>query len=172
MTGDVWIQSCLLDRLGDSGSDAAIRVSQLNGAGVITGNDFEDVRGVALDLTNGGSSEATWLIDDNRIYGDGSLFSTTATGIRVGLTGDSRTDLTLDRNAFDGLAGSAIEFQVQDRAEVQTRWETNSATNVHGSAAAQLTLREDATGVLLSDTNTWDNAFGSGLPSASKVRHA
>ena len=100
VTGDVWIQSNLLDRLGDSDSDAAIRVSQLSGAAVITGNDFEDVRGAALDLANGGSGESTWLIEDNRIYGDEVFFSTTVTGIRASLVGDSRTDLTLVNNRF------------------------------------------------------------------------
>jgi hypothetical protein len=163
VTGDVWIQSSLFERLGDSGSDAAIRVSGLSGAVVITGNDFDDVRGVALDLANGEGNESTWLIDNNRIYGDGVFFGTTVTGIRATLTGYSRTDLTLVNNAFDGLAGSAIDFQARDQAELQTRWATNSATSLHGSAAAQLTLRGAAAGVLLSDTNTWDNVFGSGM---------
>jgi hypothetical protein len=163
VTGDVWIQSNLLDRLGDSNSDAAIRVSQLSGAAVITGNDFLDVRGAALDLANGGNGESTWLIDDNQIYGDVTLFSTTVTGIRASLVGDSRTDLTLHNNAFDGLAGSAIDLQVQDRAELQTRWLTNSATNLQGSAAAQWTLGGSAVGVLLSDSNTWATVYNSGM---------
>ncbi len=161
--GDVWVQSTLFDRIGDASSDAAIRVSQHSGAAVITGNDFEDARGAALDLANGGSHESTWLVDDNRVYGDAILFSSTVTGIRASLGGDSRTDLTLHNNAWDGLAGPAIEFQVQDQADLQTRWETNSATNFQGLAAAQLTLRGQAAGVLLSDTNTWENVFGSGL---------
>jgi hypothetical protein len=163
VTGDVWIQSSLFDRSGDSGSDAAIRVSGLSGAAVITGNDFYDGRGAALELAAEGSGASTWLIDDNRIYGDGVFFGTTVTGIRATLAGDSRTDLTLVNNAFDGLAGSAIDFQVLDQAELQTRWATNSASNLHGSTAAQLTLRGAAAGVLLSDTNSWNDVFGSGM---------
>lgn len=162
-TGDLWIQSSLFDRVGDAAADAAIRVWQFSGAAVITGNDFDDVRGTALELTSGAGREATWLVDDNRIYGDGSLFSTTVTGMRAVLTEDSRTDLVLDNNAFDGLAGSAIVILVQDQAQLQTRWTVNSATNLQGTAAAHLTLRDAASGVLLSNTNTWNDVFGSGL---------
>jgi len=169
-TGKLWIQSSWFDRVGDTSSNAAIRVAQFSGAAVITANDFDDVRGTVLDLANGSGRESTWLVDDNRIYGDGSLFSTTVTGIRAVLTGNSRTDLVLDSNAFDGLAGSAIVLLAQDQAQLQTRWAVNSATNLQGTAAAQLTLRDAAAGVLFSDTNAWNDLFGSGL--AIQAEHA
>jgi len=163
VTGDVWLQSNLFDSVGDSDTDAAIRVSQLRGAAVITGNDFEDVRGAALDVASAGDAESTWLFDDNLILGDGVLFATTVTGVRARLSGTSRTDLTLVDNAFDGLAGSAIDCTVQDQAELQTRWSTNTFSNLQGAAAAQVTLSGTAVGVLLSETNSWDQLFGSGI---------
>ena len=161
--GDLWVQGSWFDRVGDATTDAALRVSQFHGAAVVTGNDFEDVRGTALELASGASAQATWLVDDNRIYGDGSLFTTTVTGIRAVLGGNSLTDLVLDSNAFDGLAGSAVVVQLQDQAQLQTRWSVNSMTNLQGAAAAQLTLRNSASAALLSDTNTWNDLYNDGL---------
>lgn len=163
VTGDMWLQSNLFDGVGDSGSDATIRVAQFRGAAVITGNDFEDVRGAVLDLANGADAESTWLVDDNLIVGDRVLFATTVTGVRANLSGHSRTDLILVDNSFDGLAGSAIDCAVQDQAEVQSRWSTNTISSLQGAAAAQVVLTGTAVGVLLSDTNSWDQLFGSGL---------
>ncbi len=163
LTGDVWLQSILFERVGDSVLDAAVRLAEVSGAGVISGNDFTDGKGAAMHLSSGAERTSTWLVDDNGIYGDGSLFSTTNTGIRVQLAGGSRTDVILDHNTFDGLAGSAIDFDVQDQAALQTRWSVNWATNLHGSAAAQVTLREDASAALLAESNTWNDTFGSGV---------
>lgn len=163
ISGDLRVQANWFDRVGDAATDAALRVSQFRGAAVVTGNDFADVRGTALELASGAGDVATWRVDDNRIYGDGSLFSTTVTGIEAVLSGDSFTDLVLDSNGFDGLAGSAIVVQAQDQAQLQTRWSVNSVTNLQGPAAAQLTLRNSASAALLADTNTWNDVYGDGL---------
>lgn len=163
VTGDLWLQSNLFEGVGDSSSDATIRVAQFRGAAVITGNDFEGVHGAVLDLANGGDTESTWLVDDNLIVGDRVLFATTVTGVRAHLSGHSRTDLTLVDTSFDGLAGSAIDCAVQDQAELQTRWSTNTISSLQGPAGAQVALTGSAVGALLSDTNSWDQLFGSGL---------
>jgi hypothetical protein len=163
VSGDLRVQANWFDRVGDAATDAALRVSQFRGAAVVTGNDLADVRGTALEVASGAGDVATWRVDDNRIYGDGSLFSTTVTGIQAVLSGNSFTDLVLDSNGFDGLAGSAIVIQAQDQALLQTRWSVNSATNLQGTAAAQLTLRDSASAALLADTNTWNDVYGDGL---------
>lgn len=163
LTGDVWLQSILFDRVGDSALDDAVRLSEVSGAGVVSGNNFVDGRGTALFLSSVADRVATWLVDDNRLKGDGSLFSTTATGVRVRLAGASRTDLILDSNTFAGLAGSAIDVQVQDQAELQTRWSLNSAGNLQGVAAAQVALQDSASLALLGETNTWNDLYGGGV---------
>jgi len=163
LTGDVWLQSNLFDRVGDNVQDAAVRLSEVSGAGVISGNDFNDGMGAAMLLSSGGERTATWLVDDNAIEGDGSLFSTTHTGMRVQLAGQSLTDVILDHNTFEGLAGPALDFDVQDQAALQTRWSVNWATNLKGSAAAQVALRDAASAALLAESNTWNDMFGSGV---------
>jgi len=163
VTGRVRIESSRFDRVGDSVQDAAIRLGEVSGAGAILSNDFEDGMGVAVLLSSSTGLESTWLVDGNRIYGDGSLFSTTDTGMRVRLGGDSVTDLTLNHNDFDGLAGSAIDVEVQEQAALQTRWSANTAGNLQGSAAARLMLRGEAAGALLAENNSWNDVFGSGV---------
>lgn len=163
VTGDVRIKASRFDRVGDSVQDAAVRLAEVSGAGTVLSNAFENGMGVAMLLSSAGGGESTWLVDGNQVSGDGSLFNTTDTGMRVRLGGNSVTDLTLSDNAFDGLAGSAIDVEVQEEAALQTRWSANSAANLQGLAAARMTLRGQASGAFLAESNAWSDLFGSGV---------
>lgn len=174
MSGDLWIQSSLFARVGDAASDAAVRVSQFSGAAIITGNDFDDVQGAAIEFSNSAGLESAWLIDDNRIYDDDAQAATTVTAVRARLAGSGRTDLILDGNSFEGLNGAAIDILVREQAQLQTRWTFNQAANLRGAVAAQMTFRDAAVGALLSETNTWSDMSGSGvsirLENAARLR--
>jgi hypothetical protein len=162
-TGDVRIAASRFDRLGNSDQDDALRVSELSGAGVITANEFRDVRGTAIRLINTGDQEAAWLVDDNEILGDGSFFQTTRNGIAVLLEGETRTDVTLEENVIDGLATAAIQWEIGDNAELQTRWDVNSIGNIQGPAMGQVVLRDQAFAAVLAEGNAWLDALNAGL---------
>jgi hypothetical protein len=161
--GGFSLTDSLLDRVGAGNDDAAVQIIDFHGVGTITGNRFQDVTGTAIELRSRGSEQASWLVAENQFLGDGDLFDTTRTGIRVRLQGSSETDLTLDTNSWQGLSGAAIDAVVAQDAQWQTRWVRNVAANLDGPALVQVSLQERAQAALLATTNSWTDSAGAGM---------
>ncbi len=174
VTGAVQIRDSLFERVGDSQQDSALQVQELRGAGVVAGKTFSEGLGSAIVIESTQQRESTWLLDQNWVFGDASTSATTQTGVRVRLAGDSRTDVTLTANAFDDLAGFAVDLEAWDRAELQSRWGENTASTIRGPAAARLALRGAAVAAWLAEYNGWNGSAGSGvsvqLDDAAKLR--
>lgn len=149
--------------VGDDNGDDAVRIGGLEGRGTITNNTMQNTAGVAIRLQNSGAKQATLMVNDNTIQGDDAFFSTTDVGVLAELRGDTRSDLTLDNNHLEHLAQEAIDVQIYDNAELQTRWSRNVARNINGESVMRLGLH-DASRVaagMLSQSVT--DVFGDGM---------
>ena len=140
ITGNVEVRAN--DFLGTGTTDGinAVLVSDIDGIGVVSDNQFTDVLGTAIRVRQTGTTEALLLVAENMVRGDASFLATTATGIEGSVSGDARLDLSLDHNRIENLSGRAIHLQIEEQAEVQTRWTRTVVTQVGGDAAILLSV--------------------------------
>lgn len=143
-TGGFSIRDSQFLAVGQNVGDHAIHLTNVAGQGEITHNTIQDAKDTGIVLENSGNRQVSVLVNENTINGDGNLFSTTRDGVRASLAGTSQTDLTLDNNILSGLAAAAIDVQVSNQAQLQTRWSRTNVSSVNGVQAMQLQTSDTA----------------------------